>query len=121
MGIVWVNLSALLLSGCAPLLVGAGAVGGYALSRDSVIDYVDNSKEAVYEEALTVAKKMGEVALEAPKQGVIQARIEQADVKITVRQLTPQTVELRVRARNKFLMPKVNVAQRVYARIKERL
>jgi ribosomal protein L15E len=103
------------------LLVAGGAVGGYAVSRDSVVDHLERPREVVYREALAVARTLGQVTLEAPRQGVIQARIEEVNVKVTVRSLTEHVVELKIRARNKFLMPRVDVAQKVYARIKERL
>ncbi len=109
------------MSGCAVLLVGAGAAGGYAVSRDSVVDHLDRSRDAVYRASLEVAQAMGLVTLEDGKRGVIQATVENANVRITVRQLTTKTVELKIRARSKLMMPKVEVAQRVYAGIKERL
>lgn len=109
------------LSGCAVLLLGAGAAGGYAVSRDSVVDHLERSREVVYRASLAVAQSMGQVTLESPKQGVVQATIDDANVRITIRQVTTNTVELRIRARNKLLMPKVEVAQRVTARIKDRL
>jgi hypothetical protein len=111
----------LTLFGCAPIWLGAGAVGGYAVSRDSVVDHLDYPPDAIYREALTVVKQMGEITLEAPKQRMIQAKIDRVSVKVTVRPLTERTVELRIRARNQWLMPRVDVAQRVYGKIKERL
>ena len=119
--LVLLILAAPAVSGCTVLLLGAGAAGGYAVSRDSVVDHLDSSRETVYRASLEVAQSMGLVTLESPKQGVIQATIEDANVRITVRQLTTKTVELKIRARSKLMMPKVEVAQRVYGRIKERL
>jgi hypothetical protein len=85
------------------------------------VDHLDYPPDAVYREALTVVKQMGEITLEAPKQRMIQAKIDRVSVKVTVRPLTERTVELRIRARNQWLMPRVDVAQRVYGKIKERL
>jgi len=113
---VWLGLS-----GCAAALIGAGAAGGYAISKDSVTDHFDKSKDRVFRSSLAVAKEMGRVTLEDSKNGIIKTKVGEFDVTITVKQITDKTTELVVRARNKFKMPKVDVAQDVYTEIEERL
>ena len=109
-------------SGCgAAVLLGAGAAGGYALSKDSVKNHFDLSKDRVYKTSLGVVKEMGQVTLEDGKNGKIQAKVKEADITITVKPLTKKTVELKVSGRNKFKMPAVDVAQEVYTKIVERL
>ena len=108
-------------SGCAVVLIGAGAAGGYALSKDSVKNHFDLSKDRVYKTSLGVTKDMGQVMLEDQKNGKIQAKVKEADITITVKPLTKKTVELKVQGRNKFKMPAVDVAQEVYNKIAERL
>ena len=108
------------LSGCPVILVGAGAAGGYALSKDSVKNHFDLSKDKVYNRSLDVAKKMGQVTLEDSKNGLIKAHIKDADVTITVKQVTKKSVALKVSARDKVLLPKVDVAQEVYTAIIEK-
>ena len=107
------------LSGCAILLIGAGAAGGYAISKDSVKNSFDLSQGHVYRQALAVAKQMGNVTLEDEKHGFLRANINDAVVTITVKQITKKTVELKVKARN--VMPKIEVAQEVYNKIASRL
>lgn len=114
-------VAGMVLSGCAAVLVGAGAAGGYALSKDSVKNHFDVSKNRVFKESVAVAKDMGQVTLEDAKHGKIQAMIKEADITITVKPLTKKTVELKVRGRNKFKMPAIDVAQEVYTNIHERL
>jgi len=80
----------------------------------------DLPKDHVYARSLEVAKKMGAITLEDRKNGVIEAEIEEADVKITVKQVTRKSVELKVKARDKVLVPKVEVAQKVYTKIIEK-
>ena len=110
---------ALAFSGCAALLIGAGAVGGYAVSRDSVIANLEKSKEAIYRKSLEVANKAGQVTLEDAKRGLIELTTPEAvKVRITLKQLTTRTVELRVKAR-KNMLPKVDVAQDLYGKIME--
>ena len=119
--IIGLLLTAIGLNGCAALLIGAGATGGYAISRDSVTNHFDLSKSHVYGRALKVAHDMGLVKVEDESHGLIEATINEANVTITVSSVTKKTVQLKVKARNQFLMPKVSVAQDVYANIAEGL
>ena len=106
--------------GCALFLVGAGAAGGYAISRDSVISQHDLSTDRVYQESLAVVKKMGLVTLEDAKHARIEAMVQETKIVVTVKPLTKRTVELRVKGR-KNLMPAVAAAQEVHNKIAERL
>ncbi len=107
------------LNGCALLLIGAGAAGGYAISKDSVKNNYDLPFGRVYRASLDVAKQMGHVTLEDEKHGVIKATVNDVNVTITVKQLTRKTVELKVKARS--VMPKIEVAQEVYNKVAGRL
>lgn len=107
------------LSGCAVLLVGAGAAGGYAISKDSVRNIFDLPKDHVYAQSLSVVHEMGAVTLEDHARGLIEAQVQEVHVTITVRPISHRTVELKVKARN--LMPKIDTAQAIYTRILERL
>ena len=113
--------SSLGLSGCPVVLVGAGAAGGYALSKDSAKSNFDLPKDRIYKRSLDVVKEMGQVTMEDEKHGLIKASITDVNVTITVKQLTKKTVELKVKARDKFLVPKVALAQEVYTKIIEKL
>ncbi len=118
----WAAAWALAVSaGCAPLLVGAGALGGYAISQDSVRNQFDMSQERLYARSLEVAKQMGFVTAEDARHGTIEVKIQDTNVKITVTPLTKKSVELKVKARNTLLMPEINIAQSVYNKIIEKL
>jgi len=108
------------LSGCAALLVGAGAAGGYAVGRDSITNHFDLSQGHVYGVSRSVVKQMGLVTMEDERRGRFQADVDGATVTVTVTPVSEKTVKLKVKAR-KFLMPKLSVAQDVYNRILERL
>lgn len=108
------------LCGCPLVLVGAGAAGGYAIGKDSVENHYERSADHVYRHSLAVAKEMGRVTLDDRDRGVIKAEINEAHVTITVKKMTPRTVELKVKARG-AMMPKVEVAQEVYNKIHGRL
>ncbi|MBI3333153.1 MAG: hypothetical protein HYZ93_03590 [Candidatus Omnitrophica bacterium] len=116
LGVATLLAASLAMSGCALFLVGAGAAGGYAASRDSVKNQFDLPKDFVFQQGLAVAKKMGQVTLEDPSRGEIRAYVNGARVTITVKPLTRSAVELKVKAR-KSLMPAVDTAQQVYNQI----
>lgn len=107
-------------SGCAVLLLGAGAAGGYAISKDSVKNHYDLSQNRVYSQALAVAKQMGQILEQDAAHGLIRAQVGETSVTITVKPLTKQTVELRVKAR-KMMLPDIEVAQQLYNKINQRL
>ena len=119
--VVALLIVALGLSGCAAFLVGAGIAGGYAISRDTVRNIFDLPKDVVYDRSLVVAKEMGVVTLDDRLHGKITAEVQDVNVTITVKPLTKKSVQLIVRGRNDFLMPKVDVAQAVYTKIIEQL
>lgn len=106
-------------SGCALLLVSAGAVGGYAISKDSVHNVFDLPQSTLYDKSLAVARNMGLVKVEDRAHGLIKADIQDVAVTITIKQLTKKTVELQVKGRSHFFLPKVDVAQAVYSKIVE--
>lgn len=108
-------------AGCAALLVGAGAAGGYAISRDSIKNNFDLPPSQVYQVSRRIAQQEGLITLEDEKRGLIKVKVESANVTITVRRLTSKTVELKVKARNEVLLPKVEVAQAIYNEIFQQL
>ncbi len=115
------GLAAVLVSGCAALLIGAGAAGGYAISRDSIKNDFDLPMSRVFQVSRDVAKEQGLITLEDDHRGLIKAQVEGANVTITVKQVSHKTVELRVGARNDVFLPKIEVAQAIYTKIVERL
>ena len=121
MSVILLLVASVGLSGCAAVLVGAGAAGGYALSKDSVKNQFDLSQDRLFRRSREVVKKMGQVTLEDSKKGIVKGKVKDADVTVTVKPLTKKTVELEVHARNKFKMPVVDVAQEVYNKIIEKL
>ena len=109
------------LSGCAVLLVGAGAAGGYAISKDSVQNLFDLPSDTVFRASREAVSEQGLITVEDARNGLIKATVEAATVTVTVKPVTKKTVELRVKARDNFLFPKVDIAQAIYTRILERL
>lgn len=109
------------LSGCAVLLVGAGAAGGYAIGKDSVKNLFDLPADTVFRASREVVSAQGLITVEDVRNGLLKATVEGATVTVTVKPVTKKTVELRVKARDHVLVPKVDVAQAIYTKILERL
>lgn len=122
----WVRLMLLagvlgVLSGCAALLIGAGAAGGYAIGKDSIKNDFDLAPSHVFGVSRDVLKAVGLITLEDERRGAIKAVVEGANVTVTVKRLTERTLELKVKARNNFFMPKLSIAETIYNQIIKRL
>ena len=101
------------LSGCVALWAAGGAAAGYALTRDSMAFSVeDRAFSRVWEAAAREAHRQGTVKTEDAGKGRLDARIQGADVVVTLEQLTVTTVRVTVRAR-KNLLPRRNVAEQL--------
>lgn len=98
--------------GCAPVWIAAGAVAGYAVSRDSVTLDLDRSWEQVWSACLKETRAFGKIKREDPKRGRLDATVEGADVVLTLKRLSSSTVRVILRAR-KTLLPKPEIAQRL--------
>ena len=119
--IIGLLAGSLVLSGCPLALVGVGVAGGYAISKDSVRNQFDLSKGHVFQQSVAVIEDMGLITTQDEQRGIIKAKVEDANVIITVKPLTKKTVELKIKARNDLMMPKIGIAQDVYNRIVENL
>ena len=108
------------VGGCAVLLVGAGAAGGYAISQDSIKNDFDLPFARVFRVSRDVVKETGLVTLEDDRRGLITAVVEGADVTVSVKRISQKTVELKVKARQ-LLLPKFEIAQTIYNHILDRL
>ena len=110
---LFLSLLPLLWGGCAPVLfVTAGAVAGYAVSRDSVTVDLDLPMEQVWIACLEETKRLGRTRQEDRVNRRIDAKIQDTDVVVSLQQLTPSTVRVLIRAR-KNLLPQLEVAQRL--------
>ena len=117
-----VGAAVLSISGCAVLLVGAGAAGGYAISKDSVKNHFDLPQSHVFRVSREVAERQGLVTMSDEEHGLLKATVAGANVTITVKPVSRKTVELKVKARDSsLLLPKIDVAQTLYTEIIERL
>ena len=106
------------LSGCAVVLVGAGAAGGYAVGKDYIQGETDKDFDRVYNSAINIADIIGvvESRFSNPSLCKIKAKVEASSLDIDIERLTQKTVRLKVRSR-KNLMPNIELAQKVYTKI----
>jgi len=106
--------------GCAPLIIGGavGAVGGYAVSKDTIQGETDRSYDSLWEAALNVSKIRGEVKYEDKTKGYIELEAESSKVYIRLIRLTQATTRVRISAR-KYHFPNMSLAQDLYVKILE--
>ena len=104
--------------GCAPLIIGGavGAVGGYAISKDTIQGETDKSYDSIWEAALTVSKIRGQIKYEDNTKGYIDLEAESSKVYIRLIRLTAATTRLRVSAR-KYHFPNMSLAQDIFTKI----
>lgn len=104
--------------GCAPLIVGAavGALGGYAVSKDTIQGETDKEFDTLWSSALTVARIRGTIKQEDYSAGYIEVDAKPDRVWIKLIRLTQATTRLRVSAR-KYHLPDLNLAQNLFVKI----
>jgi hypothetical protein len=108
-------------SGCVFLLIGgAGAVGGYALTRDTFEGVSSKSQEELMASAHKVLSIMGMITDERTKEGIIFGTVNGTHVTVEVIQINLTTSKLRVKSRQ-MIFPRIGVAQEVYTKIMNQL
>ena len=109
----------ILLSGCAAIIVGSavGAIGGYALSRDTVAGETDQDYEALWDASLEAANFMGIVKKQDRMKGSLQFNIGNVNVVVvSLEKLTARTTRVKVAARKNHF-PDLKTAEKVFIRI----
>ena len=104
----------LVFSGCFYVISGAvGVLGGYAISRDTIQGEIDIPFGDLWFSSVDVLDVMGVLIAEDQAKGLIEAKVNGAEVKVTIYELTSKTARLRVSAR-KYMLPQINLAQKIY-------
>jgi hypothetical protein len=104
-----------------PLIIGSavGALGGYAISKDTVQGETDKPYEALWENSLMVARIRGVIKQEDYTRGYIVLEAEgKSQVWIRLVRLTQATTRVRVSAR-KYHLPNIELAQDIFVKIIE--
>ncbi|MBF0569923.1 MAG: hypothetical protein HQL18_04040 [Candidatus Omnitrophica bacterium] len=114
---VFIALLAAASSGCVYLAVGAiGVVGGYVVSPDTVAGQSSRSMEETYAAAKQILGIMGQIQEDNQSANGLVATISGARVTVSVAAINVSVSKLTVKARKAF-MPKIDLAQDVYAKI----
>ena len=121
LSIVPVFLLVLVCSGCVPLIVGGavGALGGYAISKDTIQGETDKDYDTLWNAAKLVAKIKGKINTEDKAKGDLELKVDSSKVKVRLIRLTSATTRLRVSARNALGLPNIDLAQDVFVKILE--
>ncbi len=107
------------LTGCVPMVlvaVGAGAVGGYAVSRDTFEGVSSKGQDEIWDAANHILGIMGEVKNTERKNGTIDATVSGVKVNVSIIPVSLTATKLRIKAR-KGIFPRIAVAQDVYTKI----
>ncbi len=114
--------AALLLSvsGCVPLIIGgaAGALGAYAISKDTIQGDTDKAYGRLWNSAVMVARSRGLIKEEDSLRGYLQFQDGASLVTVKLVQLTRSAVRIKVTAR-KHHLPDISLAQDVFVKITE--
>lgn len=112
---VFLILLAVLLNGCVIFALGAGAAGGYAISRDTLEGFSDKSLDQVWNVGREVLGGQGLVTLEDKTHGRIEAKIDDSKVRLDISQVSPKSVRMQVKAR-KFsnMFPDMRLSERTF-------
>lgn len=107
-------------TGCIGFYIGSavGALGGYAISKDTIQGETDKGYSSLQESALKVLNMMEATEINDGANGEIKAKIGRSKVVITMEQLTPSTVRVKVKSRRN-IFPNLALSQKLYIRIIE--
>jgi len=111
----------LFASGCIYVIAGGvGALGGYAISPDTVEGESTTSYDTAWDSAIEVLGIMGTVTSKDYKQGTIVATVDGSKVTMDVSQVSSDEVRLRIKAR-KNMLPNIKIAQDIFVKVKKRI
>jgi len=111
----------IIISGCLPAIIvggAVGAVGGYAISRDTIQGETDRPYDLLWSSASTIAKVRGKIKSEDAVKGRIELEAESSRVYIRLDRLTQSTTRVGVSAR-KYHLPNMALAQDIFVKIME--
>jgi hypothetical protein len=106
------------LCGCVPLIIGgaAGALGAYAVGKDTIQGDTDKLYDSLWYAAYDIAKLYGFIKQEDQARGYIALEKESSKIYIQLFRLTQATTRLKVSAR-KHHLPDLALAQDLFVRI----
>lgn len=111
----------IVLNGCVFLVAGTvGAVGGYAITRDTMQGEYDAKFSDAWKASLQACSALGTITSKSSSLGVLEATVDRAKVKVEITQLTLEAVRVKVKAR-KGLFPRLGTAEHIFVKIVQQL
>ncbi|MBM3255142.1 MAG: DUF3568 family protein [Candidatus Omnitrophica bacterium] len=118
LALVMIPFILLHLAGCVPVLIATGAMGGYAVSKDTFQGETDKNYDSLWSAALSVSRIRGNIKSEDSAKGYIELEAESSKVYIRLIRITQATTRIRVSAR-KYHLPNLTLAQDFFVKILE--
>jgi len=117
----WLFLGLFIVSGCVPIILGAGVVTGYALSNDSAMGNINTGYQDLWTACKDVLDSERADIIDAKESsGVIKAKISDINFTLKIDSLSDNVQRLKISAR-KYLVPKPYIAQDIFAKIAKSL
>jgi hypothetical protein len=120
-------LFALLAAGCAPVLLGLGAIGGYMISEDTLEGIYTFNKDEAFRISKNILLDWSTDVMEDEAQTELIATSDSRRVWVFVEQITPDSTRVRVKARkygvkdletvNTYAVPDIRTAHYIFERI----
>jgi hypothetical protein len=111
----------LLSTGCIPILIGAGAAGGYALSNDAAEGKVSVEYRVLWDLCLdTLEEKEAEILVINQARGYIKAVVSEHAVSVRINSIDKDYQKLKIAARRNY-MPKPHFAQKIFFEVVDQL
>ncbi|MEK7849967.1 MAG: DUF3568 family protein, partial [Candidatus Omnitrophota bacterium] len=83
------------LSGCVFIVAGTiGAVGGYAITRDTIQGEYDAKFDDAWKSALETCNALGFITTKDTHRGTIEASVELAKVRVEITPLTQEAIRV---------------------------
>jgi len=115
--IISLALSLLVITGCIPVLIGAGLVTGYSLSNSTASGNVKTEYRVLWDLCLDELDVMeAEILVSNESRGIIKAKLSEHKIAIKIDSISLETQRLKVSARQ-LLMPKAQFAQKIFLKL----
>jgi len=110
-------LPAISLTGCVPVLIGAGVVAGYFVTKDSVSGNLEVSFEELWNVSLSEVGNKADITDQNKQAGLIKARYGKTNIVVRIRELTEHSYNLKVTCRKAIAIADLSLSQDIFTRI----
>src|SRR3989338_6811257 len=104
MRISFLLIFSFIANGCVVLALGAGAAGGYAISKDEMEGFSSQKYDHIWNVSEQVLQEEGSIEIRDKQAGRIEAFVKGSKVKFELEQISPESTRIRVQARKAMNM-----------------